>query len=1835
MSILCPQCKHSLKEGKDVKNCPSCGWDLSAEIAQTLKSKTALPTDVVEDTPPPGTTNPVPREASVETTPTLEARTLEPPGRPTLSGGLPGTASNDDEEFDLSDDFMVDSASELTAKENMPTLDLRQPEPDPQKLEREEPEDDVDSNLKQTLPSVGKPTAQSHDTGKAGSNNPEIDETIVPSRSGSKLPTVQRSINTVIPPRSITRSDKSEKLQDYKIEKRIGSGSFGVVYRALQVPLDRTVALKVLTSGDSASEEYRERVQTEFLREAQFTGKLEHPNIVPIHDIGLTEDRHGETNRPFYVMKEIHGDSWLQRIGKLTRSENLEIFKRVVDAIGFAHDKQVLHCDLKPENVMLGEFGEVLIVDWGQAIDLSHPATMRPGGTPAYISPEMANYWCDIYLDRKAVSPSQSKVGPRSDVYLLGGILFEIITGKIPRSATEGESQYDVMRRACDNEIEDAPGFDDELMQIARRSLRISNQAPIETIDELQNAIKEFETRALSIELRERADALLADAKKRDSYDDFQRARFGYEEALDKWPENSSALVGLRDTRLSCAGLALNDQNFDLGIDMLAQPETEPEKQTLQLLIDGKKRRDRRQQLVRYLAIALAISIIVGIGVNAFMIERNIKTARLRDEALRQKAVIEQEKTRIEQEIEPLRNEIAEYESQIREFPAILEREQRKLTQEKQKLAADLAREKTEFERKLAAERMKFSVQEKAFADQAAALANQLKTEQTNFAAEKNAFDQQRDHFKSQINNLEGELTNLSQSSKILRFKSAITNISQSLQNGNFRDARQSLDSIANKRNWEWARLNLLAHREIQSIYPNQSLVDVAASPDGKFIGFVFENQVQFHECGDFDADPLIIPISRVQSLALSNNGRLIAMGIPATTQLDPGTIELLDLSSPKKPVRIASLDAQSNSIQHLEFSADSKRLLSVGRPSPLRKSSSRQSEEELMIWSDAWQRIDVDLTNAEGSIPKFNRASFSVDGSKIITCNPGALGRDQHIHVFSESERGYQWMAQSPAAFLNFAIFTDDSGTEVATCFRDPKAGTYALATWNPLPETGPRTPNGNVTGQSNRDSFSIVTAIEDKILFMWRSENWLVTSGQDRMATIWDWNTRRSKRYRGHSSFVDFCSLNRDPTRVDPILFSVATGNQPEILKTDLSTYRDETIATVISDSPPENQPSPTTLYRSEVTGQMAFGNDQGTVSVSLATEPTDDTKRPDPIQWEVSAWKNHFLADDFVFAQSRQDFFYRFNRRSGAIEKVLIDLAPPQVPGEPTVEITGFDVSSDGRIAVVTTSRPAPEFEIWDLESQTRLHTINYGEDSIFGRNTEKQLRQFHVSPDGKWVVAGKVGVFAWSTDTGLQRRLLQPGADLARSSISAICFVPGTSQFVASWKDRIDLFDLEVDGPAKRYSVPQLSYNNNEPNILDGAVFDGQILLLIRATADAKDDSGIILYDLRSQTELKAFEDAKVASFCDGIAKQLLVVKEISGDSRTFRYEVDSAELAEIDFGLNSENRERFRNVRNIKQFSDGSLILQSTVRNAVNPVRPNWNSISFRKDLASGPLRVFAKPKIEYCAVASDTVLTLDSGKLRFWRVRENGIRPDGVFEGNYRHCRLSPDEKTIALVPEDDPGRILLVDLKRRSEFARITTELSGTSSLAWSSNSSKIAVGQTTGAVEIWETQANQIDFQKTATLPSMAQAVSTVAFSGDGTALLAVHANEGLARVCRLNAFNRWQSVIIRPEDGQALIDGDIAWDGNRIVTGAANGRLTIWNTSIRVDQRNIQTNQSGASATAERKLLELEKMHDSPIQFVQFNKNSKSETEIVSAETDAGDNRYLIWCAQPEGQ
>lgn len=340
-------------------------------------------------------------------------------------------------------------------------------------------------------------------------------------------------------------SDKetADVSADYTIVRKLGEGGMGVVYVALQKSLAREVAVKAIKAGQANTEESRKK----FFYEAKITGELDHPNIVPIHELGANDD-----GTLFYSMKMVDGSPWEDAIKVKSREENLEIFMKVCDAIAFAHSHEVIHRDLKPENVMLGTFGEVLVMDWGLAVDLKTKPSFGMSGTPAYMSPEMASH-------------QVSKIGKTSDIYLLGGILYQILTGCAPHT---GKSVRDCLANAQHNRIVPTE-LDDPLLDIARVALATDPVDRFDSVVLLQAAIREHLQHAESIALSKRADETLERAIVNRDYGDFSRAIFSMQEAIDMWPANELAQSRLSSAQLAYGQCAFEQGDYDLCMQCL------------------------------------------------------------------------------------------------------------------------------------------------------------------------------------------------------------------------------------------------------------------------------------------------------------------------------------------------------------------------------------------------------------------------------------------------------------------------------------------------------------------------------------------------------------------------------------------------------------------------------------------------------------------------------------------------------------------------------------------------------------------------------------------------------------------------------------------------------------------------------------------------------------------------------------------------------------------------------------------------------------------------------------------------------------------------------------------------------------------------------------------------------------------------------------------------------------------------------------------------------------------------------------------------------------------
>jgi serine/threonine-protein kinase len=245
----------------------------------------------------------------------------------------------------------------------------------------------------------------------------------------------------------------------YKVVEEIAKGGMGTVYRAHDRALDRDVALKFLLSPEE-DEELKPDDMKRFKREARVTARLRHPHIVAILGAGAHE------GRPFIVMDLIEGHTLADEIGEkgaFNQARAARIAWKLAEALQYAHEQGILHRDVKPENVLMTPAGEPVLTDFGvgkaMGRDTSITVTGEIAGTPIYMPPEQATARSDL-------------IGPRSDIYALGGTLYEMLTGQPPvKGKRVMEILEQVLNKAPETPSQLNPDVDPELERIALKCL--------------------------------------------------------------------------------------------------------------------------------------------------------------------------------------------------------------------------------------------------------------------------------------------------------------------------------------------------------------------------------------------------------------------------------------------------------------------------------------------------------------------------------------------------------------------------------------------------------------------------------------------------------------------------------------------------------------------------------------------------------------------------------------------------------------------------------------------------------------------------------------------------------------------------------------------------------------------------------------------------------------------------------------------------------------------------------------------------------------------------------------------------------------------------------------------------------------------------------------------------------------------------------------------------------------------------------------------------------------------------------------------------------------------
>jgi len=779
---------------------------------------------------------------------------------------------------------------------------------------------------------------------------------------------------------------------DYRLGRVVGEGGMGEVFSAKQQAVDRKVAFKrirkSLMDETNNNPEKRKRIERKFLTEAHITASLDHPNIVTIHDLGIDQD-----GNVFYCMEFISGSEWQQVFNEQSLEENLEILLSVADGVAYAHSKDIIHRDLKPENVMLGKFRQVSIMDWGLAVDLKQGRPTNLAGTPAYLAPEMAK-------------GPKSSINKSSDIYLLGALLFHICTKRPPHY---GKTMSACIQSAAQNTFQkktSAPEALKPLLDIAFKAMKTEQEERYATVSDFQDAIRTYQSTQQSIEqsfaLSEESEQDLREAQEEVNYEKFSSALFGFREAQRLFPENSNAVVGLSQTKHAYASCALQREDFELGLSLLDENESD-DQPLIQQLRKSQKTVESRKSRVKLLAIASALLLS---GFLVYFAYNNIEQRRLTKKAqdstkVAQDSLTEQKRlTKVAKDSEVEANR----QTKLAKASETEAKRQTKLAKDAETEArrqAKLAKDaETEAKRQA-----KLARDAETEANRQTKLANDAKDDAKEEAKLK---EQQRLRAKEAETLARGN-AKMAEKQKNLA-KSRLFNSNINLADSLIRDNQipQALDALNFAKSAEYNRLLHLCHTEDVAEARFRNAVGFTPISKNKMVVADRNGLVSVWDQNSNKTTKLKTGV-QISSFDVSKNGNLIVIG--SSVEAKKLTVWNLDTG---RMVRDLSDSIKGNYVTCVEFSPNGRQLAVA------------DSNSGVFGWQVSGSSLGSPL-----KFPRLhpddpvNDTSFSPDGSRLATVSKSGLCLV------------WNWQSRTP-----FTAYAHDSPLK-AVAFRPSKSGT------------------------------------------------------------------------------------------------------------------------------------------------------------------------------------------------------------------------------------------------------------------------------------------------------------------------------------------------------------------------------------------------------------------------------------------------------------------------------------------------------------------------------------------------------------------------------------------------------------------------------------------------------------------------------------------------------------------------------------------------------------------------------------------------------------------------
>jgi len=1497
-------------------------------------------------------------------------------------------------------------------------------------------------------------------------------------------------------------SEDDEK-SDYRIKRLLGKGGMGNVYIALQGSLDRQLALKIIRPLDDDKkrtlqlrgnlEQVEQERRQQFISEAVVTGDLDHPNIVPIHEIALTND-----GTLFYSMKRVSGSPWSKVIAEKKFDENIEILLKVCDAIAFAHTRHVVHRDIKPENIMLGEFGVVMVMDWGLALpkqDFEKLASVYRssglGGSPAYMAPEMAT------------GPVE-RIGPASDIYLLGATLFQIITSWAPHHAS---NVSECLRVVANNVIREVPEkFKGELLTIALKAMATRDVDRYPDVISFQNAIRDFQSHRKSIELATQAQRDLKLASTTRVHNDFARAMFGFEEASKSWSGNESASEGLKEAKLRSAEAAYEKGDLDLGLSLLNENDESHQPLISRIATDKKERLSRvaRLKLLRNLAAAMLAFILIGGGVAIFLIQQQTNKAVAEKEIAERAKVIALEKTK----------------------------------------EATLARDKADAERKRAVVAENVALQErdnakKSEMEEATAKVAALASEQNAIRSANDAIDAKKvAESERKVAENERKRADVARADAVYEnYLSDISLAKARIDQNEFDEARRILTELKDKAGelgvaWEWRWLWRQTDQAAFTLAlksPARSLDLITGSPT---VALTLDNgSVQWATLRDGALEPN-------RPARVSENGPITAMAmLPGADTIVVGTQHGdIEVWNSKMTKRIASWTAHATTVTRLLLVDDSI-LLSASDDRSIRLWELRQSRELASCWN-------------LGPVKDIAFAR-SASGDSLTLVSAIAESNSGRATLWNLRRDGDRWAAKQTGEFLEHdrpvtCVAITNNGSVIASGDVDGRvllwnaadastvdyaaelqAAIKAISRKQIKPLDKPSLKvkaQALVNADLSRNSDSPPRAHADQLRVVNFSNDGrsLLTGGDDYLIRVWDTATAKPQSIlRGHGGPV------WDARFLDDLGERVISCSADSTVRT----WRTQTtLADAISTAETLSQREP--LHREAILSArlnhagdaVVTGSRDRTALVSKIDPETMTLNRIVELRDDDDAFAlregTQFLAQSFV-VDSSHGFLYVASA-DGIVRVWDLDRGTERFQIQQTGLNTSLTLSRDGRYLLTRSGLDEAKTLLWRIDktgnnAPSLAHRFR-------GHATQTAVTALAISDDGSTLfTADNVGVgFLWDAKSG---KSIGEKIEMFRGyRINAACFVRGGRELLIAADDmQVSRLDLATRSVISRLAHPGLVTS------LCVTDDDSFAITICEETTNAEARSIATLWNLR--TGVRQTLDRGVTS----------LKKEI---------------------GVNG----KYERVRSAQISPDGRwiTIAKQTERGGVGRIVLWKTSRDDKATLANAFKLPASLGTPQACIpISAERMLTLNGDAAFQWGIdaRDGGAANHLISyraNASVHHANFSFDDRFVITGSHS----VKVWDLQEKRSVAKIETPHDGPLTCVEftpETNSYHFVTSGSEGKVKLFDfdPDTSEVKFLKEWFTGESLPAIRKVCYSRDGKMILAV-GDRGTVRLIDLEK----ESVTSydAPEAG-SLLAAAISADGNWIAVAGEDRQARLW--------------------------------------------------------------------------